>query len=199
MTVVLALLIIAVVGFVVVFPLRKTRPSPKVAKTGPDDELVSRKETTFTALKELDFDYAQGNLTPEDHEELQKKYKDKALTLLKQIDQQQTRQPASRPSEEGIEAEILRLRKTARKTEPQKAGAAGTAPSSTRQPRATPSPQAKSPCPKCHSQIPVSAKYCPYCGSALKPAVCAKCSTPYTPGQRFCSQCGATLTEEKGK
>ncbi|MGH7791062.1 MAG: hypothetical protein ACREOB_01980 [Thermodesulfobacteriota bacterium] len=44
------------------------------------------KESLYAALKEIDFDYDLGKLSKEDHEELQKKYKLQAATILKEID-----------------------------------------------------------------------------------------------------------------
>lgn len=51
------------------------------------ENLVSQKEHTYAAIKELDFDYNMGKLSEEDYQELKKQYKQKAVDILKQIDE----------------------------------------------------------------------------------------------------------------
>lgn len=198
MILVLVLLIIVAVAFVVAYPLWKPRPAAKADDAGQNDELLAQKESTYTALKELEFDYALGNLTPEDHRTLEEKYKDRAVNILKQIDER-SKQPRKGPSpEEKLEAEILQLRRSARKAQ-QAAKGAEPGPAGARQPRTAQRPQPQNACPKCHSAIPAGASYCPYCGSSVNAMVCARCSTPYHDGEHFCSQCGAPLGEDKEK
>lgn len=56
----------------------------------PSEEKFRRlnieKESLYKALKEIDFDYELGKLSKEDYEELQKKYKLEAASILKEID-----------------------------------------------------------------------------------------------------------------
>ncbi len=51
------------------------------------DELLLQKDATYSAIKELEFDHAMGNLSKEDYRELAGRYEDKAMALLKTIDQ----------------------------------------------------------------------------------------------------------------
>lgn len=189
------LLIIVAVAFVVAYPLWRGGPRSPAVAANPVDDLLAQKETTYAALKELEFDYALGNLTPQDHSELERKYKDKAVTILKQLDARDKGQRKRRPPEEQIEAEILQMRRTAREARPK----GGVAEAET--PRLRPSPgatgEAQEICPHCQSKVAAGARYCPYCGSSLIPLVCPQCSAPYRRGDRFCSRCGAPLAEEK--
>ena len=58
----------------------------EVAPDGPPD-LVARKEATYSALKELEFDYRTRKLSPEDYEELRTVYRLEAAEILKAMDQ----------------------------------------------------------------------------------------------------------------
>ncbi len=49
-------------------------------------ELLRQKESAYTAIKELDFDYRMGKLSAEDHKALRAKYEQQAISFLKQLD-----------------------------------------------------------------------------------------------------------------
>ncbi|MFQ5788671.1 MAG: zinc ribbon domain-containing protein [Thermodesulfobacteriota bacterium] len=49
-------------------------------------KLTSQKESLYSALKDIEFDYGLGKLSKDDYEELKKTYKVKASTVLKQLD-----------------------------------------------------------------------------------------------------------------
>ena len=59
------------------------------------------------------------------------------------------------------------------------------------------------PCPKCGSMVPVSATFCPNCGSPLQDKQktesikCPKCGTESPAGTKFCPNCGAQLEAPK--
>ena len=97
-----SLLTIAVATYVT-HPL--LRPSQKREEEEGEGELLSRKEALLSAIKELQFDYELGNLSPEEHRELEEKYKARALSVLRELD---------RPSpgrEDDVEKEITALRR----------------------------------------------------------------------------------------
>ena len=82
-----AALVLALAAFVVVgYPLLKPRKELVPVEDDTLQELESKKEDTYSAIKELQFDYDLGNLTPADHQEIEEKYKDKAVSILKEID-----------------------------------------------------------------------------------------------------------------
>ncbi len=49
-------------------------------------ELRSERDTTYSMLKELEFDYQSGIITEEDYKELEARYKGKAISTLREID-----------------------------------------------------------------------------------------------------------------
>lgn len=73
--------------------------------------LNSEKESVYSALKEIDFDYSTGKLSKEDYYELENKYKAQALALLKEIDNIGGKTYIEDLDEE-IEKEIRVIRKT---------------------------------------------------------------------------------------
>lgn len=72
--------------------------------------LNNRKETLYSAIMEIEFDYGLGKLSKEDFDELNTKYKLEAAGVLKQIDQLSKKIDIQKPDTE-IEQEILSYRK----------------------------------------------------------------------------------------
>lgn len=107
------ILIVAAVVYVA-YPLWRGRPAAATGEDSQARELLAKKEATYSALKELEFDYALGNLTPQDHRELEEKYKDRAVSILKELEAWGKREQARGGLEEELEEEILRLRRGAK-------------------------------------------------------------------------------------
>ncbi len=89
----MAMMLVLTVGAAVyvAWPLLVGRTQPEEYLGAEPDEpalqqLMFQRDTTYAAMKELDFDYAMGNLSKEDYQELQNRYKRKAVALLKRID-----------------------------------------------------------------------------------------------------------------
>jgi len=64
------------------------RKSPSVGP-GEDEklrELYSKRDTTYYMLKELEFDSRSGILTEDDYQALEARYKEKAISILRDID-----------------------------------------------------------------------------------------------------------------
>jgi hypothetical protein len=76
------------------------------------DQLLVQKESTYSALKELEFDHAMGNLSREDYQELIGRYEDRAVALLKTIDHVAQEESAGR--EDPVEREVASLRRRGR-------------------------------------------------------------------------------------
>ena len=53
----------------------------------PMQHLLSRKDSIYTALKDLEFDFSTGKLSDEDNEALREKFSAEAADVLKQIDE----------------------------------------------------------------------------------------------------------------
>ncbi|MFQ5904102.1 MAG: zinc ribbon domain-containing protein [Candidatus Binatia bacterium] len=110
--------------------------------------LGRKKEETYRAIKELDLDYQMGKLSPEDHQVLSRRYKEVALELLNEMDEEQEN---DREVEEEVEREILSVRRKALTT------------------RRSSSPSAPNVnfCPQCGNQVKKGDNFCTQCGRNL--------------------------------
>jgi len=106
MTWLLAALISLAIGAYVTYPL--LHPPQKREKEEAEGELLSQKEALLSAIKELQFDYELGNLSPKEHRELEEKYEARALSVLRELDH------PSPSREEEVEREIAALRRAAK-------------------------------------------------------------------------------------
>lgn len=75
----------------VAWPLLFGRTRPEEFFEGERNEpllqrLLFQRDTVYAAMKELEFDLAMGNLSQQDFQQLQERYKKKALAILKRID-----------------------------------------------------------------------------------------------------------------
>ncbi len=71
-------------------------------------ELHSKRDTTYSMLKELEFDFQSGILTEEDYRDLEARYKRKAISTLRDIDDLEK----GTEVEEEIEKQVLQLRRS---------------------------------------------------------------------------------------
>ena len=65
------------------------------------------------------------------------------------------------------------------------------------QPAVTAPAQTKK-CPNCKRDVPLDAKFCPYCGfdfSKASSSYCPNCGAPLPPGAKFCPKCGKKIAE----
>ncbi|MDP6449041.1 MAG: hypothetical protein QGG49_02905 [Dehalococcoidales bacterium] len=108
MTIFIAVLLPVLTFAFVAYPLfrQKLRPVDSV-EDEKLRELHSRRDTTYSMLKELEFDFQSGILTEEDYRELETKYKRKGISILKSIDSL----GKSADIETEIEKQILELRR----------------------------------------------------------------------------------------
>src|SRR5665811_436042 len=87
MNVFVALILTVAAFFFVFYPLFKRKPQLSGAFENEKLlELRSERDTTYSMLKELEFDYQSGILTEEDYRELETRYKHKAISNLMDID-----------------------------------------------------------------------------------------------------------------
>ncbi len=87
MTVFVALLLTMVTFAFVTYPFFRRRSHS--VDSGEDEklqELSFERDTTYSMLKELDFDFQSGILTEEDYRDLEARYKRKAISTLRNID-----------------------------------------------------------------------------------------------------------------
>ncbi len=71
------------------------------------DELHTNRDTAYSMLKELEFDYHSGILSKDDYRELEKRYKQKAISILKEADKLE----AGTDVDEEIEKQVTELRR----------------------------------------------------------------------------------------
>ena len=69
--------------------------------------LYFKRDTTYSMLKELEFDLQSGALIEEDYRDLESRYKKKAVSILKDIDDLKK----GTSVEDGIEKQVLKLRR----------------------------------------------------------------------------------------
>ncbi len=112
MTIFIALLITVLTFAFVVYPLLRRRPpSAGSAEDGKLGELHSKRDTTYSMLKELEFDFQSGILTEEDYRNLEANYKGKAISVLKDIDGLKDGSQPEAEAEAAIERQVLELRR----------------------------------------------------------------------------------------
>ena len=109
MTVFVAILLTVLTFAFIAYPLFKQRL--RLADPAEDEklrELHSSRATTYSMLKELEFDFHSGILSEGDYRELEARYKEKAISILKDIDYLEKGMSA----EEEIERQVLELRRS---------------------------------------------------------------------------------------
>ncbi len=96
-----AILIVVLAIFAIsisLYPLfeLERRPAPAIATIDPTlENLLSAREATYSAIKDLEADHAMGKLSDEDYGNMRAKYEAKALTILQKLDAAQVNvQPA---------------------------------------------------------------------------------------------------------
>ena len=107
MTIFVALVLTVLTFAFIAYPL--LRQKLRTADSVEDEklqELYSKRDTAYSMLKELEFDLKSGNLTEEDYRDLETRYKRKAVSILRGIDN--LKQDVS--VDDKIEKQVLALR-----------------------------------------------------------------------------------------
>jgi len=181
------LLAVAVVAFIG-YPLLRDHLAGEEDLELPEEaeELYRRKEATYSAIKELEFDYKTGKLSEQDFHELETRFKADALEILEAIDQ------LEHPTAKG---------KAGRRAVTDTAGV-----ESKRRVSAVLSADT---CGSCGNVNPSGARFCAVCGDPLtvtpssskpgqKPAAavgsCVSCGARLDVDHRFCGGCGAEVS-----
>lgn len=116
MTIFIAILLTMLTFAFIVYPLFKPRQRPTgLVQSDKLQELQFKRDVTYSMLKELEFDYQSGILSDEDYRELEAKYKQKGISILKSID---ALEKASDVEVE-IEKQIMELRRGKKRFCPQ--------------------------------------------------------------------------------
>ena len=140
MTIAAAILLTAAAFAAVVYPFFRNRQDGLLTHdSGSLKEIQYRRDHTYALLKELEHDYKSGTLSKEDYITLENRYKNKAVSILKELDELQGKQTVTETAEDDIESRVSKLRRS-------KKGRF---------------------CPYCGAaQIP-DARFCPDCGKRL--------------------------------
>ncbi len=168
-TIAIALMIVisvAVVAWPFFSPATEVVGGPGISNPMVEN-LVSQRDATYAAIKELEFDRAMGKLSDADYRSMRAKYETKAVAILQELDgMKKTQPPRALPVEsaDSIEQEVQRLRRGAL-------------------------------CPKCGTPHSAGDAFCAKCGTTLRGIRCPKCGTRAATGDRFCARCGAVLVE----
>jgi len=115
-TIFIAILLTMLTFAFIVYPLFRSRG--RLQGTTTDErlqELEFRRDATYSMLKELEFDYQSGILSDEDYRELEAKYKQKGISILKSIDALER----SQDIEAEIERQVMELRRGKKRFCPQ--------------------------------------------------------------------------------
>ena len=107
MTILVALVLTVLTFAFIAYPLLRQRL--RTVDSVEDEklqELYSKRDTAYSMLKELEFDLQSGILTEEDYRDLETRYKRKAVSVLRDIDN--LKQDVS--AEDKIEKQVLALR-----------------------------------------------------------------------------------------
>jgi Double zinc ribbon len=188
-------LALGVVGFVG-YPFLVDRVADDEPEEMPEalEELYSRKESTYSALKELEFDYKTGKLSDVDYHELDLRFRAEAVEILEAIEAEE--HPAPKPK--------APTRRASGAVAASGATVGGTAVVGGRA-RGAGSDGEQATCLACGRGNPVGALFCGACGTSLATAgpepkngdgasgvdVCVDCGGVLKAGQRFCGGCGA--------
>ena len=108
MTVFVAVTLTVLTFAFIIYPLLRQRlRSVDLVKEEKLQELHSKRDTSYSMLKELEFDFQSGILTEEDYRDLEARYKRKAISILKDIDDSKK----DTDVDGGIEKQVLELRR----------------------------------------------------------------------------------------
>ena len=162
----LIILLVTLCFLFVAYPFFRSKPERPTAVDGGDgglDDLRSRRDTTYSMLKEVQFDYQSGILTEEDYKDLEARYKARAIALLKDMDGL----AAAEGGEDEIEKRVRALRSIA--NAPEEKG--NTEDEIEKRVRALRRKNEPAFCPGCGEKRPEGARFCPSCGQSLQPEV----------------------------
>ncbi len=162
-----------------------------------EHELMSKKESSYRALRELDFDYRTNKLSDEDYQSLYRTYKADALATIRVLEEGAVSETILLEKE--IEEEIGRRRAMiSQKTtntgvSPNLCSSCGKENTSKGRFCAYCGAELGNPCKICGSLSLPDARFCNHCGAQLK-YFCPQCGVDLQDGDKFCSSCGTSVS-----
>lgn len=167
----------------------------------PQSSLLWQKESSYAAIRELEFDYHTGKISEDDYKELYGSLKTDALRAIKGIEEGESEYRKKLDAE--LEEEIKEQRGLRTKPGNEGVGEAAVCPACGS--RAAPGSKFCSSCgarfgwvcAECGSINSSQAGFCRNCGAqSLK--YCPECGDPVEVGAVFCANCGSALSEAGG-
>lgn len=166
----IALMVVGVIAFIA-YPLFTTQHGNIAGTLDALEVLNAQRDSTYDAIRDLDFDFQLGKLSQADYAQLRDKYKARAAETLKQIDAL-TGNGNHIDAEAQIEAQVAQLRQA--KSDSVEAEVAKLR-------------RAKNDAVEAKiAQMRAARKS----GEAR----CVHCGTPFQPDDQFCAKCGSKLT-----
>lgn len=143
----------------VVYPLFKGRTTLEPPAEEDNEkvlELASQRDSAYAAIMELEFEHEIGSLSDDDFQDLDQRYKTKAVTILKELDIADQGQPAEDELEVAIRKRRLAQRRGSLDTELE---------AEIRERRA--GPQRGAFCTQCGAKSQAGNRFCAACGAKL--------------------------------
>ena len=107
MVLVATLLIVSATMAVILWPLFRARPAPDTGQSWERDRLdslLSRRDSAYDAIRDLDFEYHLGNLSEADYLELRERYRERAAAVLRRVESLDRSRPAAGEEDRPLEA-----------------------------------------------------------------------------------------------
>lgn len=154
MTIAFVAAALAIAGLFITRPLFVGEPRriPVSPGTTRRDALLRRKENVYAAIKDLEFEFRTGKLSPADHAELRERYRAEALEILQELEE--------------VEGELRTSRQA--KPRPRCSACGHRNPSNSNFCEACGSPiEGGHTCPVCNTAPEPGDRFCAICGSGL--------------------------------
>ena len=106
MVLVTTLFIVGATMAVILWPLLRARPAMATGQSWERDRLdslLSRRDSAYDAIRDLDFEYHLGNLSEADYLELRERYRERAAGVLRRLDRLDRSQPSVGEQEQPLE------------------------------------------------------------------------------------------------
>ncbi len=168
------IMVLIVAGVIAIIAIPVVRGKVQTGTVLDDSEnwqsmLVWQKESSYAAIRELDFDYHTGKISEDDYKELYSSFKTDALIAIKAIEEGESED--QRELDALLEKEIKERRGIQTKQGGEDGGGSGV-------------------CPACGERAAAGSKFCTSCGTQFG-RVCAECGSINTTEADFCRNCGA--------
>ncbi|MEE8392333.1 MAG: zinc ribbon domain-containing protein [Anaerolineae bacterium] len=179
MVIVAGILMLALSVFAVAYPFfQPLTPSSRLASVSSDEELadlLTRRDATYAALKELELDHETGKLSLSDYQVMRDQSRAQAVAILQELDACQTEAQVRVAEERALDQEIEREieREIAVR----------------RQGRRDPNR-----CLDCGAAFEPGDRFCRRCGTIV--SQCPDCGASFETGDHFCGRCGVALEME---